>query len=126
MLMSIKLCMINMEKHLAGENLQPIVLSEPTERSVHPVIFKEISGVSILEAALHTEGSAGPSGLDAYAWKRMCSSFQKESMDLCAAMAMTARRTASAFVDPGHPISLTTCRLVALDKYKCPDRYPGV
>ena len=113
---------ILLKKHPAGEDLQPIVLSEPTERSVHPVIFEEISGVSILEAALHTEGSAGPSGLDAYAWKRMCSSFQKASMDLCAAVAMTARRIASAFVDPGPLIPLTACRLVALDK--CPGVRP--
>ena len=69
-----------------------------------------------MEAALHTEGSAGPSGLDAYAWKRMCTSFQKPSTDLCAAVAMTARRMAGAFVDPGPLAPLTACRLVALDK----------
>ena len=52
----------------------------------------------------------------------MCSSFQKASMDLCAAVAMTARRIASVFVDPGTLIPLTACRLVALDK--CPGVRP--
>ena len=104
------------EKHPAGGELQHDIVSKPTGRRVHPVIFEEITGLSIMEAALHTEGSAGPSGLDAYAWKRMCSSFQKPSTDLCTAVAMTARRMAGAFVDPGPLPPLTACRLVALDK----------
>ena len=89
-----------LEKHPAGGELQPDIVAEPTGRTVHPAIFEEITGLSIMEAALHTEGCVGPSGLDAYAWKRMCSSFQKPSTDLCAAVAMTARRIAGAFVDP--------------------------
>ena len=104
-----------LEKHPAGGELQQDIDSKPTGRRVHPVIF-EITGLSIMEAALHTEGSAGPSGLDAYAWKRMCSSFKKLSTDLCTAVAMTARRMAGAFVDPGPLAPLTACRLVALDK----------
>ena len=103
------------KKHPAGGELQHDIVSKPTGRRVHPVIF-EITGLSIMEAALHTEGSAGPSGLDAYAWKRMCSSFKKLSTDLCTAVAMTARRMAGAFVDPGPLAPLTACRLVALDK----------
>ena len=63
------------EKHPAVGELQHDIVSEPTGRWVHPVIFEEIAGLSIMEAALHTEGNAGLSGLDAYAWKRMCSSF---------------------------------------------------
>ena len=89
-----------LEKHPAGGELQPDIVAEPTGRTVHPAIFEEITGLSIMEAALHTEGCVGPSGLDAYAWKRMCSSSQKPSTDLCAAVAMTARRIAGAFVDP--------------------------
>ena len=68
-----------LEKHPAGGELQHDIVSEPTEKRVHPIIFEEITGLSIMEAALHTEGSASPSGLYAYAWKRMCSSFQKPS-----------------------------------------------
>ena len=66
-----------MEKHPAGEGLQSNILSAPTSRGVHPIIYEEITALSIMEAALHTDGSEGPSGLDASAWKRMCSSFQK-------------------------------------------------
>ena len=103
------------EKHPAGGELQHDIVSEPTGRRVHPTFFEEITDLSIMEAALHTEGSAGPSGLDAYAWKRMYISFQKSSTDLCATVAMTARM-AGAFVDPGPLAPLTACRLVALDK----------
>ena len=105
-----------LEKHPSGGELQSDVVSKPTGRKVHPVIFQEITGQSITEAALHTEGSAGPSGLDAYAWKRMCSSFQKASTDLCDSVAMTARRIAATFVDPEPLAPLTASRLVALDK----------
>ena len=107
-----------MEKHPAGEGLQSKLLSEPTSRGVHPIIFEEITTLSIMEAALHTDRSAGLSGLDASAWKRMCSSFQKASNDLCLAIAMKTKRIASTVVDPGPLLPLTACRLVALDK--CP------
>ena len=75
-----------MEKHSAGEGLQSTILSAPTSRGVHPIIFEEITALSIIEAALHTDGSTGPSGLDASAWKRICSSFQKASNDLFSAI----------------------------------------
>ena len=75
-----------------------------------------------MEAVLHTNGSAGPSGLDSHAWKRMCSSFHKASTDLCAAVAMVAPRIVGAFVDPIPLAPLSTCRLVALDK--CPGVRP--
>ena len=110
------------EKHPEGAELQPDIIIETTGQSVHPVIFKEITGASIMEAALHTNGSAGPSGLDSHAWKRMCSSFQKASTDHCAAVAMVARRIAGAFVDPEPLAPLSACRLVALDK--CPGVRP--
>ena len=51
-------------------------------------------------------GSAGPFGLDARGWKRLCSSFERASNDLC-----------ESGVAP-----LTACRLVALDK--CPGIRP--
>ena len=36
---------------------------------------------------MHTQGAAGPSGVDAYAWRRLCSSFQGASTDLCNVLA---------------------------------------
>ena len=60
------------------------------------------------------DGAAGPSGLDAAAWKRMCTS------DMCDSLASTARRICSCFVDPRGLSAFVACRLIALDKH------PGV
>ena len=85
------------------------------------MIFEEISATAILNSALHTEGNAVPSGMDVYAWRRMCSSFIKgPSISICDALAKTARRISSSLVDPLRP--LTACILVALDE--CPGVRP--
>ena len=60
--------------------------------------------------------------MDAYAWSRMCCSFKGPSIDLCDALAKTARRISSSFVDPHLLRPFTACRLVALDK--CPGVRP--
>ena len=46
------------------------------------------------------DGAAGSSGLDATAWKRICTSFKAASADLCESLANTARRLCSEYVDP--------------------------
>ena len=44
------------------------------------------------QAAIKTQGAAGPSGIDAYVWRRFCSSFKGASRtDLCNALAGVAR-----------------------------------
>lgn len=110
------------EKHPESGSLSSEAVVNPTSRISHPIIFQEITGTTILESALHTEGGAGPSGLDAQAWRRLCTSFQKASNDLCEAVAMTARKIGSTFVDPEPLQPLIACRLVALDK--CPGVRP--
>ena len=64
------------------------------------------------------DGAAGPSGLDAAAWKRMCTSFKTASADVCESLANTARRLCSEYVDPSGISALVACRLIAVDK--CP------
>ena len=66
--------------------------------------------------ALRTSGSAGPSGLDAKTWRSMCTSYGKESDDLCHSLVLMARLLASSLVDPGGLAPLLASRLVALDK----------
>ena len=56
----------------------------------HPAIFENITGEVIRAAALHTQGAAGPSGLDALSWRRLCTAFDQKSNDLCAALATVA------------------------------------
>ena len=92
--------------------------NEPPE--VHPVLFDCLTSQSIRNAALRTQGSAGPSGVDAAGWKRLCSAFHKDSGDLCAAIAAVGRRLSTEFVDPEALQALLACRLIPLNKH------PGV
>ena len=49
----------------------------------------------IKQASLHTHGAAGsavPSGVDAYAWRWMCSSFRDASVGLYGVLASVACR----------------------------------
>ena len=68
------------------------------------------------------DGSAGPSGLDAYAWKGLCSSFHNASDDLCCSVAKLTRKLCSYHDDPLGISALTACRLIVLDK--CPGVRP--
>ena len=86
------------------------------------ILFEQIDGQMIRSTALKTNGAAGPSGLDAAAWMRLCSSFQSSSADLCDAMASIAKQICSSFVDPKGLATFVACRLIALDK--CPGVRP--
>ena len=66
------------------------------------------------------EGAAGPSGLNAAAWKRLCSSFKTASAGLCTAIASIARKVNTQYVDPKGISAFVACWLIALDKH------PGV
>ena len=85
---------------------------------VHPVIFDKITASSIHCATLRTKGAAGPSGMDAHCWRRLCTSFKSASQDLCHALATLAKGLCTTFVDPKGISALLACRLIALDK--CP------
>ena len=58
----------------------------------------------IRSVALHTSGAAGPSYLDAFAWRRMCTSFREASNKLYNAVALCARRIAC---DPDYLSSIS-------------------
>ena len=103
-------------KHPARSDVNPSAVLADHEGDFHHVVFDCIDAESIRNAALRTNGSAGPSGVDAQFWKRICSSFQSVSDDLCSSLALVARKIASTYVDPEGLASLTACRLIALDK----------
>lgn len=88
--------------------------------SFHPAIFDNITGESIRSAALHTQGAAGPSGLDALNWRRLCTAFGQKSNDLSVALAAVARTICTAFIDPLTLLAYTSCHLIPLNKW------PGV
>ena len=66
----------------------------------HPIIFEALDGPVVRAAALRTSGSAGPSGVDAYGWRRSCTSFKSASDELCCSIAILARQLCTSFVDP--------------------------
>ena len=100
-------------KHPIAQPIHPsAVLSFPTSKlPSHPVIFDSLDGAT---AALHTNGSAGPSGLDALGWRCLCTSFQRASADLCNSLALVARQICTTYVDPQGVAALTANCLIAL------------
>ena len=82
----------------------------------HPIIFDSIDANAIRSAALRVNGAAGPSGLDAHEWRRLCTSHKGVSRDLCAALASVARRLCSSYVHPSPVAPLLACRLIVLNK----------
>ena len=98
----------------------PLNHQEPPK--VHPVIYDRIDAGWIRSAALNTKGAAGPSGLDAHCWRRLCTSFHSASRDLCHSLALLARRLCTSFVDPKDLSAFLACRLIALEK--CPGVRP--
>ena len=66
------------------------------------------------------DGVAGPSGLDAASWKKLCSCYISSSGDLCTAIASLARKLCSQYVDRKSISAFVACRLIAFDKH------PGV
>ncbi|KAL5467485.1 hypothetical protein EMCRGX_G031714 [Ephydatia muelleri] len=79
-------------------------------------IFDGIDASAIKSAVLQTEGSAGPSGIDAKGWRRLCTSFHSASVELCKSLAALARRLCTSLVDPCGLAPFLACRLIALDK----------
>lgn len=72
--------------------------------------------------ALHCKGATRPSGLDAYAWCRLCTAFKSFSASLCQSLADVAKCLCSSYIDPSTVSPLLACRLIALDK--CPGVRP--
>ena len=64
---------------------------------------------------LRMDGAAGPSGLDVSQWKKICTSFSRESDNICDSIAMVARKLCGSHVDPSGISALVASRLIALD-----------
>ena len=75
-----------------------------------------MDGTVIRAAVLCTNGSAGPSGVDAYSWRRLCTAFKSASTELCCSIAIFAHQLCTSYLDPEIVVPLVACRLIALDK----------
>ena len=84
--------------------------------SPHFILFDQLDAIRVRRVAVKFHIAAGPSGLDASAWRRMCTSFQTVSDDLCNALSAVARCLCTSFVDPTCLSSFVACRSIALDK----------
>ena len=108
------------EKHPQGHDILDDNLfkldGDAQRGTFHPVIFECINGESIRRSALRTNGAAGPSGIDAFGWWRLCTSFRRSSDDLCNSLTCVAQRLSSSSVDPARINSLVACRLIAINK----------
>ncbi len=104
------------DKHPPSQPIdtQSITNAEPPD--THPVVFEALDSSAIKSAALHINGAAGPSGLDALSWRRLCTSFKTASQELCHSLALSARRLCTDLVDPACIAPLLACRLIALNK----------
>ena len=71
---------------------EAIQVNDSEVPQVHPVVFDRIHARCIRSAALNTKGAAGPSGIDAHNWRRLCTSFKSASHDLCHSLALLMRR----------------------------------
>ena len=80
----------------ASEN--SIQQAEGELTDIHPVVFDCIDAAKIRAAALRTTGAAGPSGIDARGWRRLCTSFKSASNDLCHSMALMAIGVSARFM----------------------------
>ena len=112
------------EKHLSPQTVDQQALSTNTDQTpeCHPVIFDNITGATIQSTALQGSGSAGPSGMDAAAWRRICTAFKTASSGICHALALLARHICTHQVDTDSLSAYTACHLIALNK--CPGVCP--
>ena len=92
-------------------------IAHPAE-SVHSkyLFYDSITGSLIHAVALHVNGAAGPSNIDAHSWCHICTSYHGASADICNALASLARHLCTEFVDPLGLVIYTACCLTALDK----------
>ena len=64
------------EKNPPGKPASADSLLPGSPTPVNPILFEKLNAEAIRKAALKTNAAAGLSGLDAYAWRRLCSSFK--------------------------------------------------
>ena len=108
------------EKHPDPAPLHPshslLQTTPPPDHEPHFIEFHQIDGGLIRSMILRMDGAAGPSGMDVSHWKKVCTSFARESDNLCDSIAMVARKICSNYVDPLGISALVASRLIALDK----------
>ena len=102
--------------HPQSVSTETILPSGEDDLNLLQIVFDSITTEVIKDSALKTEGAAGPSGVDAMCWRRLCTAFGEASNDLCSALACTANRICVSYIDPKSLTAYTACRLIPLNK----------
>ena len=103
-------------KHPGSAPAAPDILLQEEAGNVSSIYFASVNGELIKRTALSLHGSAGPSGLDADAWRRLCTCYKGASTDLREAVACFTRLICTDSVPSGSLTPYTACRLIALNK----------
>ena len=105
-----------LDKHPLGRPPHPSTLLDSTPDPVNPIIFNGLNADAVRSASLQTAGAAGPSGLDATAWRRLCCSFKSASVALCSALATVGHCLCTEAVHPDGLSAFVAYHLIPLDK----------
>ena len=105
-------------KYSQPQAADPNACISGTPPRVHPITFEAINANLICSCTLKATGACGPSGLEAYDWRRLCTSFQTASDSLCEALARVAKRLCTTHINPEIVAIILACLLITLDK--CP------
>ena len=99
-------------KHPPAQPAHPNCIPNEEPQNLHPIIFESLDTSVVRSAALKVTGAAGPSGLDAHEWRRLCTSHKGASRDLYASLATIARRICFFYDDPTPIKPLLACCLI--------------
>jgi hypothetical protein len=113
-------------KHPDATEAETSELMDGSLPFVDPVMFQNITESTIMDAALRTKGSSGPSGLDADGWRRILVSknFATAGKNLRCALATFAQKVSTVEIEATveenkiytNLEAYLACRLIPLDK----------
>ena len=95
----------------------PHVLHDCTNKEMLQCSYSQcLTGDVIKKAANHTNGAAGLSVVDEYAWQWICTSFGDVSTSLCEGLAFVAHYLSTITVNSTVLMPFVACRLIQRDK----------
>ena len=104
------------DKHPAPQPADPDILLDCSPDPPDPVMFEAITPAAMKKTILGMKGAAGPSALDAAAWRRMVGMFKSASDELCSALSRVAKCLCTERLDALHLRPFLAARLIPLDK----------
>lgn len=105
-----------LEKHPKAAPLEEEAKLDGEPQPIHAVYFDGLDADLLKRITMQCHGSAGPSGLDSAAWRRMCTCYKGASSHLCTTLASFAHLLATTVLSPDALAPFLVCRPIALDK----------